>query len=69
MQVCKLVFPVFLTEFNQFDERLKQDKILFNKLVQNLAKELFITSKHLYFAIFYFTFITTFRYIYVFVMI
>ena len=45
-EICELPTSN-MTEFNQFDERLKHDKILFNKLVQHLAKELFITSKHL----------------------
>ena len=50
-KICELPTSNMI-EFNQFDERLKQDKILFNKLVQHLAKELFIISKHLYYAIF-----------------
>ena len=45
-EICELPTSN-MTEFNQFDERLKQDKILFNKLVQHLAKKLFISSKHL----------------------
>ena len=67
-EICELPTSN-MTEFNQFDERLKQDKILFNKLVQHLAKELFITSKHLHYGIFYYAFITTCLYFYVFVKI
>ena len=66
-EICEL--PISnIAEFNQFDERLKQDKILFNKLVQHLTKELFITIKHLHYAIFCYTFITT-CYFYVFSII
>ena len=38
-EICELPTSN-MTKYNQFDERLKQDKILFNKLVQHLAKEL-----------------------------
>ena len=67
-EICELPASN-MTEFNQFDERLKLDKILFNKLVQHLSKELLLTNKHLHYARFYYTFITTCRYFYVFVMI
>ena len=36
-KICELPTSNMI-EFNQFDERLKQDKILFNKLVQHLAR-------------------------------